>query len=141
MAPLRWQSPWDPFFEFQREVNRLFDQNRSRRGPGTFSALNMHECPDRYEITAELPGMKHDQIELSISGDQLSLRLERRRPQGTAENRFRRQERVFGSWHRSIALPGQVDRSRVEAHFRHGVLTIAVPKAKETQPRQIPVTS
>lgn len=141
MAILRWQRPWDPFAEFQREVNRLLSPGWSRRAPGTFSALNMHECDDHYELTAELPGVRRDQIELSVTGGELSLRIERSRLDGVAENQYRRQERMFGSWHRTVALPEKVEHAKVEAHFRNGVLTIVLPKHEEVKPRQIAVNA
>ena len=141
MALLRWQRPWDPFTEFQREVNRLFDHRRTRRVPGTFSALNLHQTDGGYEVTAELPGVRRDQIELNVTGDELALKVERSRPEGVAENQYRRQERVFGSWHRTIALPEDVDPTKVEAQLRDGLLTIVLAKSQKAQPRQITVES
>ena len=141
MALLRWTSPWDPFTEFQREVNRLFSRGWSRRMPGAFGSLNMHESDDRYEITAELPGVRPDQVELNLTGEELSLKVDRVRTEGVPENQYRRQERVFGTWHRTVGLPEGVDRDKVDARFRNGVLTIVVPKATQVQPRQITVRS
>ena len=139
MTILRWERRLDPFAEFQREVTRLFDRGWSRRVPGTFSALNMHEVDDHYEVTAELPGVHLEQIELNITGDELTLKIQRRRPEGIAENQYRRQERMFGSWPRTVALPREVDREKVDAHFRNGVLTIVLPKVAQAKPRQITV--
>ena len=139
MALLRLKRPWDPFVEFQRRVNRLFDPGWSRQAPGTFSALNMYECDDRYEITTELPGVRPDQIDLNVTGDELTLKIERTRPEGIEEDQYRRQERLFGTWQRTVALPEEVDHGKVDAHFRNGVLTVLLPKAESVKPRQIVV--
>ena len=141
MAILRWKRPWDPFAEFQREVNRVFDRGRTRRVPGAFSALNIHETDDRYEITAELPGVQRDQIELNVTGDELSLRVDRGRPEGVSEDQYRRQERVFGAWHRTVALPEDADATKVDAELHNGLLTVVLPKAEEVRPRQVAVRS
>jgi len=143
MAASPWQPGWDPFREFQREVGRIlggFD-SFGLRTPRLFPAVNLFDAGDRFLLTAELPGVSTDQIDLSITGDTLTLRGERRRPDDVPDDRYRRQERQFGRWVRTIPLPARVDGSKVSAQFAHGVLTVTVPKAPETQPRQISVSA
>ena len=134
---------WDPFREFQREVGRLLESIDPRhfRFPRPFPALNLFDDDDRYLLTAELPGMSAENLDLTISGDTLTMRGERSRPLGVADERYRRQERMFGAWSRSLTLPGRVDASRVSADFQDGVLTVALPKMESVPPRQIPVTT
>lgn len=137
-------NPWDPFGEFQREVGRLFGalgshpQGRSLRG---VPPINLREVDHRYILTTPLPGMGPDEVELSISGDTLTIRGERRRPEGVAEENYRRQERALGRWTRTITLPDRVASAAVEASFAHGVLTVTIPRAEDVRPRQINIAT
>lgn len=135
-----WHGPtsWDPFRDWQREVGRLL-------APGTWSVprgvppVNLYETDDGYVLIAPLPGLDPGQVELSITGETLTLRGERRRPEGVAEESYRRQERVLGRWSRSITLPDRVESDRIAATFVHGLLTVTIPKAEPVPSRQINV--
>ena len=134
---------WDPFREFQREVGRIFETLgtprawRARSDP----SLNLYETEVAFLVAVEAPGMDASAFDLSLVGETLTLRGERKRPDGVAEESYRRQERPFGRWSRSLALPGRVDGERVSAHYADGVLTVNLPKAEELRPRQIAVTT
>ena len=135
---------WDPFQEFQREFGRLFEtfeplQNWRLSRP--YPAVNLYDAKDRYILTAELPGMTARDLDLSLTREALTLRGERKRPEGVAEESYRRQERQFGRWSRTVTLPEQVDGATVSANFAHGILTVTLPKAEEARPRQISVTA
>ena len=134
---------WDPFGEFQREVGRLFETLHSPRAwrARAYPALNLYETDDAYLVAAEVPGMDPSALDLSLTGESLTIRGERKRPEGVAEERYRRQERPFGRWSRSLTLPGRIDDARVAAHYTHGVLMITLPKAEEARSRQIAVTT
>lgn len=141
-----WQGPtsWDPFRDFQREVGRLFETLGSPqpwRVPRGVPPINLHEAEGQYILTTPLPGMKPDEVELSISGETLTIRGERRRPEGVAEENYRRQERDIGRWSRSITLPNRVETAGVTAHFAYGLLTVTIPKAEQSRARQINVTA
>lgn len=139
-----WPRPggWDPVGDLQREVGRLL-QNleplRGGRSPRPFPALNFLDAGDRFLLIAELPGVAPEEIEIALTGDVLEFRGERRRPEGVSDDRYRRQERPFGSWSRSVTLPDRVDPAAVTALCEHGILTITLPKAAETRPRYIAV--
>lgn len=141
-----WQVPrrWDPLREIQREVGRLlqtFEPMQGWRSVRPFPPVNVHEEPDRYILTAEVPGMEPGEVDVSLTGETLTLRGERRRPEGVREEQYRRQERPFGRWMRSVTLPERVDGAAVTARCAQGVLTVIMPKAVEARPRQIAVTS
>jgi HSP20 family protein len=142
MSGVQWPRQWDPFRDLQREVGRLFESFeplhtwRSRR---YFPAINLYDAGERYVLTAELPGMTAEDIDLSITGEMLTLRGERKRPEGIADDSYRRQERQFGRWARTVTLPERVDGARVIAGFAQGILTVTLPKDEVAKPRQITV--
>ncbi len=134
---------WDPFREFEREVGRLFGslESMNSRTARPFPAINLYDVKDRFVLTAELPGVVAEEIELSLSGETITLRGERKRPAEVAEEGFRRQERFFGRWARTVYLPDRVNGNEVSAEFSQGILTVTMPKVEEARPRQITVKS
>lgn len=134
---------WDPFGEFQREVGRLFETLQAPRAwrARAYPPLNLYETEDAYVVTADAPGMEPSTLDLALTGETLTIRGERRRPEAVAEESYRRQERPFGRWSRTLTLPGHIDGAKVAAHYANGVLTVTLPKAEEARPRQIAVTT
>ena len=144
MSELRRQRPGDPFAELHREMGRLFgalEPMHSTRRIHRYPPLNLYDAADRYILSVQLPGMAPSDIELTITGETLTLRGERKRPEGVNEDGYRRQERPMGRWSRTITFPDRVESAQVGASFAEGMLTITVPKAESAQPRQITVTS
>lgn len=140
-----WHAPrrWDPLREIQREFGRILqsiDPVSGGRFVRPYPPINIDETADCFILTAEVPGMEPGEVEVSLTGEQLGLRGERRRPDAIREERYRRQERLFGRWSRTLTLPGRVDGDRVTAHCANGILTVVLPKADESRPRQIAVT-
>jgi HSP20 family protein len=135
---------WDPLREIQREVGRFLETLEPLQGfrlPRPFPAINLYDATDRYVLTAELPGMVPGELDLSISGETIVLRGERRRPEAVSDENYRRQERQFGRWSRSLTLPQRVDGTNVAATMTAGVLTVVLPKAEDARPHQIPVAA
>ncbi len=144
MSELPWQRRWDPFRELQREMGRLIeslDPFQSGRSVHYYPPLNLYDSADHYLLTAQLPGISTDDIELTITGETLTMRGERKRPESVKDDSYRRQERPVGRWSRTITLPERVDSSRVSASFCEGILTITLPKAESAKPRHITVTT
>jgi HSP20 family protein len=81
-----------------------------------------------------------EEVDLSITGETLTIRGDRKRAEGVSEESYRRQERQFGRWTRTVTLPDRVNSTNVSATFANGVLTVTLPKAEEAKPRQINVT-
>jgi HSP20 family protein len=144
MSGLHWQRRWDPLRELQREVGRLFeslDPFQSMRRALAYPPLNLYDAGERYILSAQLPGVATGEIELTITGETLTLRGERKRAEGIKDDSYRRQERPMGRWSRTVTLPARVDSTQVSASFANGILTVTLPKAEGARPRHITVTS
>jgi HSP20 family protein len=144
MSGVNWQRRWDPFRDFQREVGRLFETLepfQPWRLARQYPAINLYDAGDRYVLAAQLPGMTPEDLDLSITGETLTMKGERKRPDGVPDESYRRQERQFGRWTRTVSLPDRVDSSLVSANFAQGILTVTLPKAEGAKPRHISVTA
>jgi len=104
-----------------------------------FPPINISEDENQVVVRAELPGISGDQIELSLTGDQLILRGERRTTHSGEKINYHRKEREEGVFRRIINLPTRVDSEKVEALSKNGVLTIKIAKAEEVKPRQVSI--
>ena len=104
----------------------------------TFPAMDLWEDGDALRAEVELPGMKVGDLDVSVVGDELTIKGERT-VESEESARFHRHERCAGSFHRVLQLPVQVDADKVEATLRDGVLTIVLPKAEATRTRKIEV--
>lgn len=127
----------DPFIDFRREMDRLFDQSfgglgESERGSFMLSP-KVDICPtdEGWEITAELPGVDEKDIDLRLDGDMLTISGEKRDQRKDDNNRF--VERSYGSFTRSFQLPFAPDPDKVTANSEKGVLTIKVPRGAEQE--------
>lgn len=133
---------WGAFDDLRREMDALF--NRFGTGfpsgrRGVYPATNLYESEDGYVLTAELPGVSPEDIEVSIEGTSLTLRGERRIDHGNGGTNVHRLERQSGSFRRAFELPIPVDPDKVQAVHKNGVLILRLPKAPEHRPRQIRV--
>jgi len=136
-------NPWREVDRLQREMNRLFEDyypSRIRRAP-SYPALNVWSSEEGLFVTAEVPGMHSEDIEISVVGDTLTLSGARKPEELTEGARYHRQERGYGSFNRSIQLPFPVDVAKVDATFRNGLLSVTLPRAEEDKPRKISVKS
>lgn len=139
---------WEPFAEvnrLRREMDRLFDQwsdvRPSQFSRRTFPPLNQWESDEAIYVEAELPGLELDDLEILVTGGkQLSIKGERKPPE-LEGGKWHRRERGFGGFHRVIELSRDIDSDHVTAEFKHGVLTITLPKREEVKPRKIEVRS
>jgi len=133
---LRWRvafTRWDPLQDLlalHERINRLTGDE-----PGWMPPVDVYETPDHYVITAELPGLSRDDIQIQLHEGKLMLRGERPAGRQGAEQ-YHRVERGHGQFSRTFALPDAIDAAAVEADFHDGVLTIKVPKPA---PRRIEV--
>lgn len=151
MTVVRWRPMkqsvvrWDPFREvgdLQSEMNRVFDGFFGGSVAGLdrvwAPAVDMFETKDDLMVRAELPGMAEKDVELSITGDVLTLRGERGAAAEGQES-VHRSERWYGKFERSLSLPIPIQADKVKATYRDGVLTIQLPKAEEVKPRTIKI--
>ena len=135
-----------PFGDLQHEMNELFDSLVARYGglghgliPRAFPPVNIHEDGDALLLECELPGVEPAGLEVSITGDVLTLRGERLKPVTAAGTTEHIQERTYGAFNRAITLPVSVDSDKAEARFANGVLSLRLPKLPEARPRQVAV--
>jgi HSP20 family protein len=110
-------------------------------GARLFPLLNVRQIENAYVVTAEIPGIKTEDLEIKIDGDTLTLKGERR-PYETGEGAsYHRRERATGTFQRSLTLPAKIDSEAVTANYKDGVLTITLQKEKAAVPKQITVTT
>lgn len=144
MSGPNWQRRWDPFRDLQREMGRLFETFepfQPWRFVRQYPPINLYDAGDRYVLSAQVPGMRPEDLDLSITGETLTMKGERKRLEGVSDESYRRQERQFGRWSRTVSLPDRVDSSQVSASFAKGVLTVTLPKAESARPRHISVAA
>jgi HSP20 family protein len=102
-------------------------------------ACDVFEDKDAVKIAAELPGVKPEDVKLSLENNLLTIRGEKKQEAEERSERVHRYERSYGSFERAFVLPSTVDGEKIAAEYRNGVLTVAVPKAERARPREIPV--
>jgi HSP20 family protein len=130
----------DPFGEIRRlqdEVNRLFASTRVG-APQGFPAVNVYAHEDGIALTAEMPGVKAEDLDISVFRETLTLRG-RREERPTDAKGYHRRERGQGEFARSVTLPFRVDPERVEANLQNGVLRLSLHRPEEDKPRKITV--
>ncbi len=139
----------DPFQMLHREMNRLFDdvfqgmpgsQTPGQAGGGNannFIEMNMNvsETENEIRVTAELPGVTEQDIEVRLDDEILSIRAEKKfeQGQGSGKENFHFVERAYGTFQRSLRLPSSVNPDQISAHFENGVLSVSVPKAAQQE--------
>ena len=135
-------SPWLELEDMSSRLNRLF----SEPGSGEASrrvvwspAVNVEETKEELRLTAELPGMDLDDIELEVENNVLSLRGEKKEEEEREDRKFHVWERCYGSFERSFTLPRTVKAEEISAHFRDGILHVTMPKAPEAKTRKISI--
>jgi len=104
-------------------------------------ALEVLEKEDRYVVKAELPGLKEEDVGVSVCDDTLTIRGEKKTEHEVKEDEYHWSERSYGSFLRTIRLPSNVDADKIEATYEEGILEIALPKAAEVKPKKITVTT
>ncbi|KLU02473.1 heat shock protein, HSP20 family [Rhodopirellula islandica] len=140
MLATRWE-PWNELNRLSREMDRLFTRGvPSGTSAITFPALNVWEDDGTVYVEAELPGFETEQLEIDVDANQLTLKGERSAPEMEGGT-WHRQERGFGSFHRMMELPADIDAEQVSADFQCGILRITLPKSETAKPRRIEVQS
>ena len=116
----------------------MFDIEPAWRSSFSFSTpvIDMSEDQKAYKISAELPGIDAKDLDVSLSGDTLVLRGEKRQKKEEKDENYHFSERAYGSFQRAFDLPASVDRNKVAADFSKGVLTITLPKTADAQKPQ-----
>lgn len=154
MTLIRYQAPelepWSPadrWSNLRDEINSFFElpfrSSFARAGQlftGWSPALDLYQSNDNLIAVVELPGMRKEDIEISLHDGTLTISGERKRESSSNDDKAERTERYIGTFRRSIALPTRVDANKVSATYRDGILTVTLPKAEEVKPKQIQVS-
>ena len=142
LTPFRSRTPattgtGGSLFDLHRQMNRLFDDLFDQDGDSGFyaragiaaPAMDLHQDDKQVEITAELPGVKEEDIDITIDDGVLTLRGEKKSTREDKESGYR--ERSYGSFERRLTLPSNIDEDNCSADFKDGVLTITLPKSED----------
>ena len=138
-----WKSPFEELARMRRDLDRVFEEiPRTWLGElptGVFPLTNITEDKDNFCLRAELPGIKASDVDISITGNSISISGQRQIVAEDKKVKYHRREREAGSFRRMIKLPAQIDTDKVEARSSDGVLTVILPKAETAKPKQIPI--
>ncbi len=148
----RWNRPeltvWPTFgrlTDLRDEIDRLFESpladvaRSARLFSGWTPALDLYEEKDNLVVKVELPGMKREDIDVSLHEGSLSISGERKSEEKHQDADAYRMERFFGRFQRTVTLPTPVAGDKVKAQYKDGILTITLPKTEEAKPKRIDV--
>ena len=153
MSLIRYQSPeistwpsFDRWATLRDEMNSLFElpsmgnlARQTQLFSGWSPALDLYQNNDNVVAVIEVPGMRKEDIDISLHDGMLTIAGERQSASGEGEN-AERTERFSGKFRRSIALPTRVDAGKVSATYKDGILTVTLPKAEEAKPKKVEIT-
>lgn len=141
----RWDlNPWTAIHELENQFNQIMNRWGGEFGfaPGKWMpAIDLRETSSEYILEADMPGLKREDIHLEVLDNVVTIRGERKSEQEREGNGYHRVERQYGSFSRSIDVPGGFNPDQVTAKFENGVLTVTLPKREEAKPKQIEVKS
>lgn len=139
---------WRPSTDIE-ELERRFDEmmgrpfaslwRRSAVERGWMPPIEMYEKDDHFMVRAELPGMKKEDIDISVVGDTLTIKGERKAEEEVKEDDYYVCERSYGSFQRSLTFPTAVDTKSIEAKFSDGILEVSLPKSQEVKPKKVEI--
>ena len=150
MKLIRRKDYFDPFYELERlhgELNNLFDwsftgmpaRSSGLLETGWAPAVDIYESKDAVIVKADLPGLKKDEIDVTVQDNVMIIKGEKKQSEEIKEGDYVRTERFYGSFHRAITLPVDVDASKAKAEYKNGTLEMTLPKKEEAKPKQISV--
>jgi len=137
---------WDPFqdaLSLREAMNQLMEESfvrpAAQNGKNFVPALDFSETAEGYLVEAALPGVKPEEVEITVENNVLTIKGETRQETDSKQRNFHRVERRFGSFQRTIGLPTTVKADEIKADLTNGVLRLEIPKAEEVKPRKISV--
>ncbi|MHB8192941.1 MAG: Hsp20/alpha crystallin family protein [Bellilinea sp.] len=135
---------WEPVREMmtlREAMDRLFDDAFTRplslNGAAALPSLDVYETDDEVVVKASLPGLKAEEVQISVTGDSLTLRGEFKQEEEKTGATYHVRERRSGSFERTLGLPVSVQTDKAKADFENGILSIVLPKAEAVKPRTI----
>ena len=137
-----------PYWDLRRGIDELFDDFMSAGSSPTGLAqslgdfrpsLELGETESEYKVTVELPGLRPEEVEITVDQGMLTVRGEKHREERKTEKNVEYSERAYGRFARKVQLPRSVAADKISANFANGVLTVTIPKGEEARPRRIPL--
>ena len=146
MSLIRWR-PGRELTTIRDEMNRLFDdffsgfpERRRELLEGEWAPrIDVAETEENVVVTAELPGVNQDNVNITVINDVLTLKGEKKEEKEIKKENYHRVERSYGSFQRSVSLPTGVQADKAKATYKDDILTITIPKAEETKPKSIKI--
>lgn len=137
---IRWE-PMREMMTLREAMDRLFDDAFTRplslSAVSALPAIDLYQTADEVVLRATLPGLKTEDVQISVTGDVLTLRGEFKQQDVKEEATWHIREQRFGSFERSVMLPTEVQTDKARADFENGILTVILPKAETVKPRTI----
>jgi HSP20 family protein len=148
MANITRFDPLGEIVSLRSAMDRLFEDSfvnpttwrTLANGTAITPELDVHETEDELVVTAALPGLRAEDVELTITGQNLTMRGEFKANEEVKREQYLYRERRYGAFHRSLQLPVRVEGEKASATFVDGILTLRIPKADEVKPRQIRIS-
>ena len=143
MAITRYE-PWGLLNQLQKELERAHDVEGGEGSIATAEwapAVDIKEDEDKFVIQADIPGVKPEEIDISMEDGVITIKGEKETEAKTEQNGYKRVERTFGSFYRRFSLPDTADGEAISAKCKHGVLEITIPKREAVKPKKINVKS
>lgn len=142
MTMLRWD-PWSEVAALQRDVSQLLGQSGRAdvRQTAVIPPIDAYRTDEGLVVHVELPGMRPDEVELTVEDGMLTISGERRTPEGIDDDAWVRRERPIGTFTRSFTLPEGTDPDAITASFGHGMLELSIPHPPARKPRRIRIGS
>ncbi len=144
MTMMRWE-PFKEMMTLRQAIDRLFEDSFVR-APRLWSdsesgdvLLDVYQTPNDLVVKASLPGVRPEEVDISITGDILTIRGEHKEEKEVKDKDYLMKELHYGSFSRSIVIPISVESDKAEAVFENGILTLTLPKAEEVKPKQIKI--
>ena len=144
MDPRSAGSPWTEMRRLQHQMEHLFSGlSPALRRPltGEYPPINVSRRDDMMIVEAACPGIQRDKLEVTVVGESVSIRGERKPQVDPATVRYHRRERVTGTFARTVVLDERLDPDRTEATYTHGLLRLRLARAQEAAPKKIAITS
>ena len=140
---IRWE-PLEELTSLQNEMRRMFERNPVRpwwppEGMNLDMAMDVYEKQDNTIVKIALPGVKPEDVQVSVLGNALTITGEVKGEDDVEEKNYIRRERRYGKFSRTVSLPGQLPADKIQAEYENGVLILTIPKAEEAKSKRIQV--
>lgn len=143
--PFARRFPGRHIMNLKEDIDRFYDEffggvEEERPSAGRFNPpVSIEETEKEYILTAELPGLDKDDVQITYQNDQMIISGEKKEPEASKSGAFHRQERRFGAFNRSFTISKKIKADKIDAGFKNGLLTMIMPKAEEARAKEIKI--